>query len=36
MTRKSYGNGFEAALGATDRTRFTRWYSAECRLHRRP
>ncbi len=35
MTRKSYGDGFDAAVGATDRTRFTRWFAAENRVPRR-
>jgi hypothetical protein len=34
MTRKTYGSGFDAALGPTDRTRFKRWYEATSRVRK--
>ena len=31
-TKKSYGSGFDVALGQTDRGRFKRWYDATSRV----
>jgi hypothetical protein len=31
-TKKSYGAGFDKAVGQTDRARFKRWYDATSRV----
>jgi hypothetical protein len=33
-SKKTYGNGFDTALGRTDRARFKRWYDATSRVTR--